>query len=226
MDGGRTEARSLIDVFRVFTGRDSTVTLRGDREWAAESLLLEMQQWAPTAIWKAHGGLLRRLATDEVESLISDAIQALALAATSSKFNFRGLSEESARAWSRKVLVNHVASELRERQRRKELDAGELDATREAAAEPPDFDVADSETPAAFFDLARAMTTLRALRRRLFTTHRPRDAESKMRAVWCYIAYLSGATVEEQVRALSNESDLNDTCDPPLAVDRRRKNRV
>jgi hypothetical protein len=47
-----------------------------------------------------------------------------------------------------------------------------------------------------------------------------------MRAVWCYVAYLSGATVDEQVRALSSEAELGRSCREPVSSYQRRKNRV
>ena len=223
----RSARPGLIEVFRVLKRRDSTVTLRVDRESAAEALLFEMQQWAPTTIWKAHGSSLRRLPPEEVDSLIADAIQALALAATDSNFNFRGLTEESARAWSRKVLVNHVSSELRGRQHRQNLDEEEVDITWNTGTEPAcHLELASTDTRAERLDLAHAVTILRKIRARLFAQHRARDAETKMRAVWCYLAYLSGATVDEQVRSLSNEVELDGSRGEPVSSYQRRKNRV
>ena len=53
---------------------------------------------------------------------------------------------------------------------------------------------------------------------------RKRDAETTMRAVWCYLAYLSGASLDEQVRAL--EVDDGHASDPPSHdADRARRYR-
>jgi hypothetical protein len=221
-------ATDLVGVFRVLASRDSSIGLRGDREWAAQTLLLEMKQWAPATIWKAHGRSLRRLGSEEVDCLISDAVQALALATSSTDVSFRGSSEESARAWCRRVLVNHVSTELRRRRVQSELDGEELAELSyvEPEASPERDPVTTPESQSARFELARAMVVLRTVRARLFSTHRPRDAESTMRAVFCYIAYLSGATVEEQIRALSSESPADDRQQPSDGLERRRRNRV
>ena len=64
------ERKEVVEALRVL-GRDSAPAVKGDREWAAQVLLAEMEQWAPTIIWKAHGRWLRELAAGDVESLIA-----------------------------------------------------------------------------------------------------------------------------------------------------------
>jgi hypothetical protein len=96
----------------------------------------------------------------------------------------------------------------------------------EASAEPmlddaSDFeqDFIDSDEPIlSKAELARALLVLRTIRKRVIDAHRPRHAESTMRAVWCYLTYLSGATLDEQVRAADSATGVGDF--------RRKRNRI
>jgi hypothetical protein len=76
-------------------------------------------------------------------------------------------------------------------------------------------------------ELAQAVGVLRAIRTRVYSTHRRRDAETTMRAVFCYVAYLSGATLDEQVRALEACAEgATNTGDAAATRERRLRNRV
>lgn len=74
--------------------------------------------------------------------------------------------------------------------------------------------------------IAQAVNVLRTVRESVFATHRRRDAETTMRAVFCYVAYLSGATLDEQVRALEAGSEPETSPGEDAARERRLRNRV
>jgi hypothetical protein len=218
----------LADVLRVLGSRPSGIESKANRDRAAHVLLAEMEQWAPMVIWKAHGRGLRELGAGEVESLIADAVQALALAASTSRNNFRGQTGASARAWCRRVLLNHVSNELRSRQARRSIVPADFEPWSEREvdlAEPPASSSGMGEQ--VFGELAQALKVVREVREKIRVTHRARDAESCMRALWCYLAYLSGSTLDEQVRALggTTESDAEELAVDP-ATWRRLRNRV
>jgi hypothetical protein len=190
-------------------------------------LLDQMKRAAPRIVKQAYGRWLRELAPGEVDGVIADGVQAVALAASSARVAFRGENEAAARAWCRRVLLSHVSNELRSRQARRAVSAGELSdgAVSESSfieAAPAERDD-DRLTPPG---LARAVAALRLVREHVVRTHRPRDAESTMRAVWCYLEYLSGASIEEQLRTLGESEGAALDADPGTASDARARNRV
>lgn len=179
------------------------------RERAARRFCSEMERWAPAVLRSAFGDRWGHALGPRSADFIADAVQGVALAASSSAHHFRGQNEASARAWCRKLLVSHVANELRARRSRiplVEVPAQLLPATEQDL---------ESMRPAASVQLVDALRLLQSVRAIVMATHRPRDAESTMRAVWCYLEYVSGATLEEQVRAVCGKDG-----------DRRSKNRV
>jgi hypothetical protein len=217
MEGG-----NVAEALRVLR-RDSAPVLKETRDSAAQVLMAEMTLWAPSVVWKAFGRQLRGLPTGEAESLIADAVQSLAVVATTSTSYFRGDEEASARAWCRRVLLSHVSSELRARGRLSHVDLIELTPEQSAIDETDAERTGIDSVPSA--ELVQAVSVLRTIRARVFATHRRRDAETTMRAVFCYIAYLSGATLDEQVRSLDTRAE-SEAGAPDDAATRRLPNRV
>jgi hypothetical protein len=171
---------------------------------------------------------LRALGAEEVENLIADAVQSLALVASTSESHFRGVGEASARAWCRSVLLNHVSNELRARKARQSVHPADLRATWTASDDRRLETIGTAgERPLDAQELANAFRVLRAVRAHVFSGHRRRDAETTMRAIWCYLAYMSGAPLEEQVRALRVDEGLASDAPNECAADSRRwRNRV
>jgi hypothetical protein len=198
------------------------------RERAAKVLLDEMKLVAPGIINKAYGRWLREVAHDEVDGVIADAVQAVALAASARRAPFRGQNEAAARAWCRRVLLSHVSNELRTRQARRALhvrDLGVQDAPDSSFLEaaPPSENEEGRLSPSG---VARAVAVLRLVREHVVGTHRPRDAESTMRAVWCYLEYLSGATLEQQLGTFGESESAEASGGAGPASVGRARNRV
>jgi hypothetical protein len=121
------------------------------------------------------------------------------------------------------VLLNHVSSELRKRDHLKNVHPIEFAPEESAIDETDAGPVADDWIASA--ELAQAVNVLRTIRAKVFATHRRRDAETTMRAVLCYIAYVSGAALDEQVRALDAHAETEASASDDAAT-RRLRNRV
>jgi hypothetical protein len=167
-------------------------------------------------IWKSLKRQLRELDEGDAEHVIADAVQSLVVIAATSAHGFRGRSELAARAWCRRVLVSNVSNELRIRRTARSIPAPD---ERAGMPEPDGQGGADSEGSSLSEAMSLTLGVFRQLRDRAYATRRQRDAESTMRAIWCYWAYLAGATLEEQVRALGHGTAL-------LADRKRARNRV
>lgn len=214
---------SLASALQALSRRDSQIELKVDRESAARILLDEMKHWAPSVIWNALGAQLKGLSRADVETLIEDAVQGLALVASTSSSPFRGDNEAAARAWCRRVLMSHVVDELR--LRRAEQSAEPLTPPPDSASDALDDAEPSSDPQRARFheNLSHAVELLRAIRTHVYRARRRRDAEGTLRAVWCYLDYLSGATLEEQVQALT---ETEDGAAVPGTDARRSRNRI
>ena len=207
----------LAEPLQLLSARDQHAACTPGREPAARALLAELQRWAPMVIWKSLRAQLRELNEGEAEHVIADAVQSLVVIAATSAHGFRGHSESAARAWCRRVLVSHVSNELRIRRAARRIPAAEEGAT--GAPEPESPFGSTSERSRLSEAMSLTLGVFRQLRDRVYATRRQRDAESTMRAIWCYWTYLAGATLEEQVRALGDGTTLLD--------DRKRaRNRV
>jgi len=197
---------SLVELLQLLRQKNDCPLSYGERNAAARQLMSDMEDWAKAVIWKKLGNSLRALSPHESRALIASAIQALAVAASTANEPFAGNSELAARAWCRRVMLNHVTNELRVRASRPRAAPGlalavseMIDAEALAAEEPLDEGVTLSEVQQQLADL---VMSLRAVRRQVRVTRRPRDVPSTMKAIWCYLAYLSGATLDEQLFVL------------------------
>lgn len=213
---------SLVELLHILRQKHHQSPGQGQRNAAAKQLMDDMEGWAKAVIWKQLGRSVRELPPHEARALVDSAIQALAVAASTANEPFAGSSELAARAWCRRVMLNHVTSELRSRASRTRAGQGVALAVSEAsdvealAAEHPlDDRAALSEVQQQLADL---VMSLRAVRRQVRVARRPRDVPSTMKAIWCYLAYLSGATLDEQLFVLDLKGGDGD--------ERRQKNLV
>lgn len=198
---------SLVQLLGLLSMKNASAQGQSARNAAARQLMNDMGEWAKAVVWKQLGKSLRGLPAHEAREVVASSVQALAIAASTSNEPFAGDSELAARAWCRRVMLNHAVSELRLRAARRPVAAPASDTDED---EPEPLLDEASMTPVQR-QLASVITSLRAVRRQVRDTRRPRDVPSTMKAIWCYLAYLSGATLDEQLLLLDLKANGGDT---------------
>jgi hypothetical protein len=175
-----------------------------ERETAARTLLVHLKQWAAADALRRNTYLRRTASDGGLATLLEDAVQHVAVAACTGAARFRGSTPGEAVTWCRKVLDNHLRSELR-RQSRRDSVTRALGPSEAAAPSTRDRTLTLQE-----FD----NSVLEYLRR----TRRPKDAATLYRSVCCYFEHLAGVPLHAQVERWADAADSN-------AVERAR-NRI
>ncbi len=174
---------SSVELYESLLILASDTADRQARQHAARTLLGQLRRWA------SHHALnrtLRGLRPASREVLLDDAIQHVAVVASTGKTRFRGTTPAEAVVWCRTVLHNHLRSE----QRRQLRMASAVDAV--DTLDVPPGSSRDGRLNLHDFD--------RSILEHLHRTRRPKDVASLYRSVCCYFEHLAGVPVEVQLR--------------------------
>ena len=174
---------SSVELYQSLLVLASDIADRPARQHAARTLLRQLRSWV------SRHGLSRywrwvRPANRAV--LLEDAIQHVAVVASTGKTRFRGTTPAEAVSWCRTVLDNHLLSE----QRRQYRLASAVDAI--GTRDVPPGSSRDGRLNLHDFD--------RRIREHLHRTRRPKDVASLYRSVCCYFEHLAGVPVDAQLQ--------------------------
>lgn len=199
-------AEALYAALRLLAADEES---RPARDEAARILLSQLRLLAGRALSArfSWANWLRR--SRDLGETLEDAIQHVAVAASTGSSRFRGRHPSEAVAWCQRVLSNFLTSESRRRARNLTLLAGERDAAirLESHLEGVVWHHADQEA-------ALLLLKLEARVWKHLTQTRTREAsESLYRAVCRYLGYLAGHPEQISGRCeLSEESHPAESC--------------
>jgi hypothetical protein len=180
------------------------------RDNAARRLLTELQR---LALQYRRRLRLRGPSRRAPESMLDDAIQHVALVASTGSSRFRGAHCAEAVAWCVRILENQLVTETRWHVRHGlSLDRSSPEPTRAPTVSPPELMVEARDA------LQRLHEEVRL---HLERTRRPADVPGLYRAVCCYLDHLAGVSLSAQIERFG-------ACDTRLepAALRRARNRV
>jgi hypothetical protein len=188
------DAQALLDALSVL-GSDGAA--QKHRELAALQLLRQLRILAP--LWahkkfRPSGGIGSRAGIHD----IGDAIQHVALVASTGKARFRGAHPGQAMVWCERIFVNHLVSELRWRSRQAGRRRVLAETERHDSAVAPTGVSAAEGVAAGLTALVLDRLRVDALKH-LERTRRPDSAESLYRAVCCYLEHVGGVALDRQL---------------------------
>jgi hypothetical protein len=180
------DAEALFGALRLLSVDDASA---GARNRAARVLLAQLRALSSCPSVALFSGSRVFGVRGQFEEAVEDAIQHVALVASTGRSRFRGRHPNEAVGWCRRILSNFLTSEARRGARQAELFARER-ATSMAGA-PPDLEAA------AWCDAGQesALSLLRLesrVREHLQQTRAPGASASLYRAVLRYLRYLAG----------------------------------
>lgn len=200
------EPRRLHEALVTLSSDDASVSARDS---AARQLLQQLSSLAPFCLSRYLPTAARRYGAGPPVSVLDDAIQHVAIVATTGRARFRGTHPSEAVAWCWSVLSNQVRSELRWQSRHQNI---------EPFAFPPEL------IQAAPTEAAMAVRRLRQdLLKYLRQTRTPRAAHSLFRAACCFLDHLMGAPLDRQIARWAGGRARQDL--EPSQV-RRARNRI